>query len=115
MTGASATCELCEARRFTTWYAEDDRCWVADCEICDVPMVVWRTHDADPPPDVRAHLLAVLRGVADVRFGEGRYGIDEHMRNIPDHYHAHARDHGFWTRFTGPARRGIPTAESAEP
>ena len=37
--------------------------------------------------------------VADTRFGADNYKIDDHMRNIPDHYHAHARDHAFWSRF----------------
>ena len=43
-------CELCGAARMTTWYFEDDVCWVADCEICEVPMVVWREHGTSPPP-----------------------------------------------------------------
>jgi hypothetical protein len=83
----------------TTWHHEDDLCWVADCEICEVPMVVWKVHGTDPPPDVLAHLTARLDEVATARFGEGGYRVDDHMRNIPDHYHAHARDHEFWTRF----------------
>jgi hypothetical protein len=45
----SAGCDLCEAAIITTRYFEDDDCWIADCEICLVPMVVWRTHDAAPP------------------------------------------------------------------
>jgi hypothetical protein len=100
-----AGCDLCEAARLSTWYAEDDECWIADCEICEVPMVVWRTHAAAPPPDVLARLHDALRAVADVRFGPDGYRIDDHMRNIPDHYHAHARDHGFWERFMGGRRR----------
>jgi len=83
----------------TTWYHEDELCWIADCEICEVPMVVWRDHGTTPPPEVLEHLQARLRDVADQRFGEGGYSIDDHMRNIPDHYHAHARDHAFWSRF----------------
>ena len=43
MARSDGGCELCEAARLTTWYHEDDVCWVADCEICAVPMVVWRT------------------------------------------------------------------------
>lgn len=61
-------------------------------------MVVWRRHDPSPPAEVREALLAVLATVADARFGAGNYDVDDHMRNIPDHYHAHARDHGFWDR-----------------
>ena len=38
---ADPHCELCEAAHLTTWYHDDEVCWIADCEICDVPMVVW--------------------------------------------------------------------------
>jgi hypothetical protein len=78
-------------------------------------MVVWREHDADPPDAIRAHLLERLREVADQRFGDSAYRIDDHMRNIPDHFHAHARDHGFWTRFGVPERHTIPRPDSAQP
>jgi len=92
-------CELCEAQRISAWYFEDELCWIADCEICEVPMVVWRDHGPMPPDDVLSTLHERLREVADLRFGPDGYRIDDHMRNIPDHYHAHARDHEFWTRF----------------
>jgi hypothetical protein len=94
---------------------EDDRCWIADCEICEVPMVVWREHGTEPPADVHAHLLAMLRIVADERFGDGGYRIDEHMRNIPDHFHAHARDVAFWTRFRLGPRGTIPSPSRDQP
>jgi len=94
-----AGCELCEAARISAWYHEDELCWIADCEICEVPMVVWREHSASPPDEVLEHLHARLRSIADLRFGPDGYRIDDHMRNIPDHYHAHARDHEFWRRF----------------
>ena len=64
-------CELCEAAPMTPWHHEDDICWVADCESCDVPMVVWKHHAIDPPPDVHAHMLEALGRVADARWGEG--------------------------------------------
>ena len=32
------------------------------------------------------------------RFGEDGYSIDRHMRQIPDHFHAHARDPNWWYR-----------------
>ena len=49
-------CELCEAARITEWFFEDDTCWVADCEVCDVPMVVWKQHGREPPgPGGRPH------------------------------------------------------------
>ena len=94
-------CELCAAVRMTTWYAEDDVCWVADCEICQVPMVVWRNHGADPPADALAHMETLLGEVADQRFGAGGWTLDRVMRQIPDHFHAHARDPRWWERMMG--------------
>ena len=91
-------CELCEAARMTPWHHEDDLCWVADCEVCDVPMVVWRRHGAEPPPAELHHMLAQLAAVADAVFGPGGYRVDRTMRQVPDHFHAHARDPGWWYR-----------------
>ncbi len=94
----SGGCELCEAAIITTRYAEDELCWIADCEICLVPMVVWRSHDASPPEDLKRQLHERLAAVADRELGVGGWTIDDHMRNIPDHYHAHARPPAFWRR-----------------
>ena len=93
-----AGCELCEAARLTTWYHEDDTCWIADCEICCVPMVVWRRHGVTPPDEVRDHMVRELGRVADEVLGEGVWHLDAVMRQIPDHFHAHARDPDWWTR-----------------
>lgn len=89
--GANGICELCRADRITPWFHEDEHCWVAECEICAVPMVVWRQHGTDPPEEVLVAMLRQLTEVAVARFGEGQFGIDRHMRQIPDHFHAHAR------------------------
>jgi hypothetical protein len=43
-------------------------------------------------------LIERLSVVADREFGEGNWKVDDHMRNIPDHYHAHARPPFFWRR-----------------
>jgi hypothetical protein len=77
----------------TQWYFEDDVCWIAECEFCSVPMVVWKSHDASPPDDVKADLHQKLSAVVDEHFDWSARGfyIDDNMRNIPDHYHAHAR------------------------
>jgi hypothetical protein len=83
-------CELCEAARMTDWFYEDDECWVAECESCSVPMVVWKHHDPAPPAEVIDVLLGrLLAVVAEHYTFEPR--IDPNMRTIPTHYHAHAR------------------------
>ncbi len=96
----SDRCDLCEAAPLTTRYLDDELCWIADCEICMVPMVVWCRHFATPPADVKRQLLERLATVADRELGVGNWTIDDHMRNIPDHYHAHARPPSFWRRAT---------------
>lgn len=93
--GTEASCELCEAARFTEWYHEDEICWAAECEACRVPMVVWKHHGTEPPSEVREHLATVLAKIADVK-GFERWSADDVMRSIPDHYHVHARPHPQW-------------------
>jgi hypothetical protein len=85
-------CDLCEAARITPWFHEDDVCWIAECEICATPMAVWRWHGVDPPVDDLAHIQAQLARVADSVFAA--HYLDDNMRNIPDHYHVHARPVG---------------------
>jgi hypothetical protein len=91
VTARADGCELCEAVQFTTWYHEDELCWVADCEACDVPMVVWRSHGAAPPPTDAEQMLGELRRAAAARFGPDGFVVDPVMRQVPDHFHAHAR------------------------
>ena len=85
-------CELCEAARFTHWYYEDELCWVADCEVCATPMVVWKQHGTQPPADELAAMLARLVEAGELRFGPEGGRVDQVMRQIPDHFHAHYRD-----------------------
>jgi hypothetical protein len=94
-------CDLCEAARITPWHHEDEVCWVADCEICDVPMVVWKVHSADPSAEALEHMVVELSRVADERFGADGWSLDRVMRQIPDHFHAHARDPNWWFRRFG--------------
>ncbi len=51
-----------------------------------------------PSDDVKRHLHQVLAEVANEEFVDTAWCIDDHMRNIPDHYHAHARPPYFWRR-----------------
>ena len=91
-------CELCEAARFTHWYFEDELCWVADCEVCATPMVVWKRHGTDPPVADLAAMLARLTEAGEERFGPGGGVVDQVMRQIPDHFHAHYRDADWMSR-----------------
>ena len=84
------TCELCEAARTTDWFHDDDLCWVAECESCSTPMVVWKVHDPSPPADLRELMLARLAEVTAAQY-DYEHRVDENMRSIPTHYHAHAR------------------------
>ncbi len=103
-----ADCDLCEAARLTAWYYEDDLCWIAECEICAVPMVVWREHDNAPPPHVKDALHERLAGVVGEYFAFDHY-VDDNMRNIPDHYHAHARPRGGFFGHAFPPRKPPPS------
>jgi len=68
-TPAARDCMLCRAERITPWYHEDERCWIAQCEICEVPMVVWRSHGVEPPAADLDHMLTRLREVARKEIG----------------------------------------------
>lgn len=103
---ADPNCELCRADRWTHWYAVTDDGWVADCEVCSVPMVVWWDHGPEAPEPARSRMLAELSRVADDRFGPGNWRLDTTMRQIPQHFHAHARDPDwFRLRSTRPLSR----------
>ena len=90
----SETCELCEAARMTEWFFEDDTCWIAECEQCYVPMVVWKQHDPSPPDAVRAEMIDRLAAVVQSAYAFDGFYVDDNMRSIPAHYHAHARPRG---------------------
>lgn len=91
--GHDPDCELCLAHKLSAWLHEDEECWVAECIICSTPMIVWRPHGM-PDDATEARLLEVFTGVADAHYGAGGWWLDAHRRNIPDHWHAHARPSG---------------------
>lgn len=95
---AEPDCELCRADRWTHWYAVTDDGWIADCEVCAVPMAVWWHHGPDATAEVQERLLAALAAAADERFGAGNWQLDTTMRQVPDHFHAHARDRHWRSR-----------------
>ncbi len=86
-------CELCRLAKTTTWYAEIDapfRIVILDCDSCDVPMAVFGEHRAKPSDAERDVIRAALAEVARRKFGDDWF-FDDNMRQIPDHYHCHAR------------------------
>jgi hypothetical protein len=92
-------CELCALARTTTWHLERDepfRFVVLDCDSCDVPMAVLGAHRRAATAGEQAVMHAALRQVADARYPGGWY-LDDHMRQIPDHYHVHARPYPPWS------------------
>jgi len=52
-------------------------------------MVVWRRHGMPDDGD-RAAMLAELKAVAAQEYPDG-FWLDPEMRQIPDHFHCHAR------------------------
>ena len=87
-------------------YATNEHGWVADCEVCQVPMVVWWHHGSEAPDDVTNNLMGMLAAAADERFGAGGWTADRSMRQVPGHFHAHARDAEWWDkRWTRPLSR----------
>ena len=91
-------CELCQLARTTTWYAEYEepfRFVLLDCDSCDVPMAVLGAHRAVPTPEEKEVMQRELGALADKKFAAGWF-FDDHMRQIPDHYHLHARPYPAW-------------------
>jgi hypothetical protein len=87
------TCELCELAPLTRRHAEFDvpfRFVIVDCDSCDVPMAVLGEHRARPTGEEKAVMQRALAQVADALLPRGWF-FDDHMRQIPDHYHLHAR------------------------
>ncbi|HXH58107.1 hypothetical protein [Iamia sp.] len=101
---APPTCPLCRAEKITPWYLDDELCWIAECSICALPMVVLRAHDREPAPEVKGALHERLAGVVAEHF-TFEHWVDDRMRQIPDHYHAHARPDGGFFGHAG-LRRG---------
>jgi hypothetical protein len=81
---AATACDLCEAARFTHWYHEDETCWITDCEVCSVPMAVWKPHGIDPSEAEVTHMLDQLEAAGKTRFGDEPFTLDLEMRTIPD-------------------------------
>ncbi|HEY8517226.1 MAG TPA: hypothetical protein VIS07_17085 [Candidatus Binatia bacterium] len=96
--GEKKACELCELARTTRWYAqffEPFPFTVLDCDSCDVPMAVLGEHRATVSAEERAVMERALRLIGD-NLQLGELYFDDHMRQIPEHYHLHARVKPRW-------------------
>jgi len=93
------TCELCGLAKTTPWYAEirnPFRFTILDCDSCDVPMAVLGEHRVRPTVDESTAMRRELGRIADEKYSHGGWFFDDHMRQIPDHYHLHARPYPSW-------------------
>ena len=77
--------------------------WVRDAGFrVHLPSLFGRD-GVDPPAEDRDHMAAALARVAEAVFGD--HWVDGEMRNIPNHFHAHARPAGgFFGPGGGPGR-----------
>ena len=101
-------CELCELARTTRWYATFEvpfRFAILDCDSCDVPMAVLGAHRSVPTQAEREVLRQALDEIAAEKYPGGWF-FDDHMRQIPDHYHLHARPYPAWIPPALRRRRG---------
>lgn len=90
---AGDACELCLLVPHTPWYGVYEtavRFVILECDSCEVPMAVLREHRAQVEPWERAVIENALANVAERLFPRGWF-FDDRMRQIPDHYHIHAR------------------------
>ena len=96
---AMPKCELCELRDYTQRYADfvhPFKFTILDCDSCDTPMAVLGDHRAVPTDEERAFMIEALSLVARAKYGADKFGIDDVMRQIPDHCHMHARPIRRW-------------------
>jgi len=80
-------CPLCERERLTTWYHEDNICYICDCTTCGVPMVVLKEH-RKPIKNELEHMINLARK----QFNMETNTFDFSMRKIKNHFHFHLRE-----------------------
>lgn len=76
-------CPLCERKKLSHWYYEDDLIWVANCTFHKVPMIILKRHSLEPNEEEWARILEVKnRLFPTLRFRS-------YMGRIRDHWHDH--------------------------
>lgn len=78
-------CPLCNLKKKTHWYYENELFIICDCLSCKVPMYVWKDHDNFPTVQQRIMMYTD----ANQRFS-GR-SISLLRRSIKNHFHFHCR------------------------
>lgn len=85
------SCELCQLKKMSKWYYEDEDIVVCDCIICKIPQVIWRKHSMSPSIHIEMKMVSKLAEIAEQFYGHKNFYIDSTQRKIPDHLHFHAR------------------------
>ena len=77
-------CELCNLKKRTEWYYEDDEFIICDCETCKIPMIVSKEHTDSVTKVTEGFIYGLVKGVFKKKF---RFRITP--RKIIDHFHWH--------------------------
>ena len=80
-------CELCNLKKKTKWYYEDEVYIILDCLTCKIPMVVSKSHDFKVDIETVHH--AVLFGIVKGVFGGKRFTFRRTQRKVKNHFHWH--------------------------
>ncbi len=84
-------CDLCNLKKITEWYYEDDYFIVCDCKDCKTPMIVSKRHTMKLNQKELIDLMWIitnhLGGIFMNRVLEGT--LIQNQRKIKDHWHIH--------------------------
>jgi len=77
-------CPLCNLKKKTHWYFENDKYIICDCLTCKVPMYVWKSHEF---PTIQQRIK--MYSDAQRRFPNRELSLLR--RTVPGHFHFHMR------------------------
>lgn len=77
-------CELCELKKITKWYYENDDFVILNCKTCGIPMVVTRKHIMEVGEKLMRDIELKVREI----FGDN-FKFRKNQRKIKDHWHWH--------------------------
>ena len=82
-------CSLCEAKKLSHWFHEDERVWVAECITCHDRMLVFKKHNINLTKDDHQYAELIFSHLwpnwQDI------YRLDKNQKAIKDHPHFHLR------------------------